>query len=160
MSFQGEFEVSMNSFHVCMNGSCVCKCFEIAKSSKLIKIFPLQIHILDLFCILSFTERKRSGSRLSFWPQKYLLFQLPFNSKGVTSALALCKLLKQSSMLTDMPVITWHAFSEFVPDLFGLWLALMLGKIFYQSRTVQPTTLKKMNSSVHTPAPLWTACQC
>lgn len=93
LSFQGEFEVSMNSFHVCMNSSCACKCFEIAKSSKLIEIFPLQIHILDLFCILPFTERKRSGSRLSFWPQKYLLFQRPFNSKGVTSALALCKLL-------------------------------------------------------------------
>lgn len=53
----------------------------------------------------------------------------------MTSALALCKLsliLKQSSVLIDTPVITWHAFSEFVPDLLGLWPALMLGKIFYQ----------------------------
>lgn len=63
-------------------------------------------------------------------------------------------------MLTDMPVITWHAFSEFVPDLSGLWPPLVLGKIFHQSRTAQPTAPEKMNSSKHGPAPLWAACRC
>lgn len=153
----------MSSFHVCMNSSCVCKWFEIAKSSKLIKIFPLQIHILGLFCILSFAERKKSSSGLSFWPQKVFTVSTAFPFQGndisTSTSQTLSLTLKQSSMLTDMPVITWHAFSEFVPDLLGLWPALMLGKIFYQSRTAQPTSCKKMNSSKHSPAPLWTACQ-
>lgn len=164
MSVQGKFEVSINSLHVCMNSSCVCKWFEIAKSSKLIKIFPLQIHILGLFCILSFEERKRSSSRLSFWPQKVFTVSTAFPFQGndiSTSTLqTLSLILKQSSMLTDMPVITWHAFSEFVPDLSGLWPPLMLGKIFHQSRTAQPTAPKKMNSSKPSPAPLWAACPC
>lgn len=142
MSFQGKFEVSMNSFHVCINSSCVCKWFEITKSSKLIKIFPLQIQSLGLFCILSFAERKRSSSNLSFWPQKVFTVSTAFPFQGndiSTSTLQTFRLiLKQSSALPDMPVITWHAFSEFVPDLWGLWPALMLGKIFYQARTAQP----------------------
>lgn len=82
MSVQGKFEVSIPSLHVCMNSSCVCKWFEIAKSSKLIKIFPLQIHILGLFCILSFEERKRSSSRLSFWPQKVFTVSTAFPFQG------------------------------------------------------------------------------
>lgn len=151
LPFQGKFEVSMNSFHVCMNSSCVCKWFAIAKSSKLIKIFPLQIQILGLFCILSFAERKRSSSRLSFWPQKVFTVStaFPFQRNDISTRTSQTSrlILKQGSMLADMPVITWHAFSEFVPDLLGLWPALMLGKIFCQSRTAQPTTREKTNSS-------------
>ena len=47
----------MNSFHVCMNSSCLCKWFEIAKSSKLIKIFPLHIQIFR-FVLHSFLHRE------------------------------------------------------------------------------------------------------
>lgn len=148
-SFQGKFEVSMNIFHVCMSSSCVCKWFEIAASSKLINIFPLQIEILGLFCILSSTERKRSSSILSFWPQKVFTVStaFPFQSNDISTSTSQASslILKQSSTLTDMPVITWHAFSESVPDLLGLWPALMLGEIFYQSRTAQPMSCKETN---------------
>lgn len=163
-SFQGKFEVSMNIFHVCMNSSCVCKWFEIAASSKLINIFPLQIEILGLFCILSSTERKRSSSILSFWPQKVFTVStaFPFQSNDISTSTSQASslILKQSSTLTDMPVITWHAFSEFVPDLLGLWPALMLGEIFYQSRTAQPTSCKETNSSERSTTPLWAAYRC